>query len=188
MTYADALRRLKSMTASDQDPVLTDAELADLLQEARTPDVYDVWADAYLPWAATHAYAVGDVLVPSVRNGHFYEVTITDGMSGAAEPVFPTTEGGTIAADGVTYAEAGVAPWAGEWSLNRAASAGWKIKAGKAAGRFDFSSDVNDFSRSQIVKACLEMAKQYASGAIVSIEVGSSVIYDPVIGNVNPAP
>lgn len=46
-------------------------------------------------WAASTAYALGDVRRPTTRNGFSYEVT-TAGTSGTAEPAWPTVEAGTV--------------------------------------------------------------------------------------------
>ena len=46
-------------------------------------------------WAASTAYAKGDIVVPATLNGYWYECT-TAGTSGAAAPTWPTTAGGTV--------------------------------------------------------------------------------------------
>jgi hypothetical protein len=62
--------------------------------------------------AATHAvstsYEVGDVLVPSAANDHWYMVVAkTTGSSGAVAPVFPTN-GGTVVDSGITLRDMGL--------------------------------------------------------------------------------
>ena len=60
----------------------------------------------------------------------------------------------------------GLAPsdtsWTPTWDLNRGAAEGWRWKAGKVAGRFDFSTDGQSFHRSQMAEMCEPMVKQYA--------------------------
>jgi hypothetical protein len=48
-------------------------------------------------WQASHAYSLGDVVVPTagLENGFRYECT-TAGTSGASEPTWPTVEGATV--------------------------------------------------------------------------------------------
>ena len=46
-------------------------------------------------WAASTAYALGDVVQPTTRNGYNYECT-TAGTSGGSEPAWPTTPGNTV--------------------------------------------------------------------------------------------
>jgi len=188
MNEATARAQLQSMTAWDAEPTLTAAEVQRLLDMHRMVDVYGVLADAYASWAASSPYIVGQLVVPTVRNGHFYNVTVSDGASGPTEPVWPLTSGGAVVLDGVTYTEAGSAPWSGRWALNMAAAEGWRWKAGKCAGRFSFSSEVNSFQRRQIHEMCLQMAAQYDKGGLSTIQVDAGSIFDPVIGNVNGAP
>lgn len=54
-------------------------------------------------WAASTAYALGDVVRPTTRNGFVYEVTAA-GTSSGTEPVsWPTTPGNTVVDGGVTF-------------------------------------------------------------------------------------
>lgn len=57
-------------------------------------------------WAASTAYALGDVRRPTAANGHVYVCTVA-GTSGAAAPAWPTASGGTVVDGGVTWTEAG---------------------------------------------------------------------------------
>ncbi len=187
MHEADARTRLAQMVAQTSEPALSNAELQSLLDMHRTPDMYLADADRYVSWAAGAAYAVGDYVVPTERNGHVYRVTVSDGLAGSVEPVWGTTSGAAVTADGVEYTEDGVAPWLGEWSLMAAAAEGWRWKAGKVAGRFTFSSDVNSFQRRQMHEMCLQMADQYSKGGGTIGVVSGDYAYDPVIGNLNGA-
>ena len=188
MLQSEALAQLKSMLSWQSDPALSSTEVDMLLAGARVQDRNGAPADAYQPWKASNAYTVGATLVPTTRNGHYYRVTASDGQSGPAEPNWPTTSGQTVTADGVTYEEAGLAPWSGAWNLRAAAAEGWRWKAGKVAARFDFSSDVSSFKRDQLHKHCLEMVKQYSPGMVsIPIAAGVTEIYDPLIGNLNGA-
>lgn len=51
-------------------------------------------------WLASTAYALNDYLVPTTSNGRLYKCT-TAGTSGASEPTWGTTDGGTTS-DGAT--------------------------------------------------------------------------------------
>lgn len=55
-------------------------------------------------WAASTAYALNDYAVPVTHNGRVYKVT-TAGTSGATEPTWPTTAGGTVADGTVVWTE-----------------------------------------------------------------------------------
>jgi len=71
--------------------------------------------------------------------------------------------------------ENGLAPsapsWTPTWDLNRGAAEGWRRKAGKLAMRFDFSTDGQQFQRSQAVAHCERMAEQYRRKVFSSVPV-----------------
>lgn len=58
-------------------------------------------------WAASTAYAVGDVVRPTAGNGHLYKCVVA-GTSAAAEPTWPTIANDQISDNTVTWIEAGV--------------------------------------------------------------------------------
>lgn len=181
MDEYEARRRIESMTASDRPPVLTSDELDDLVDVARRADTGDHAPDTYVTWKAALALAVGALVVPSARNGHVYEVTVSDGAAGAVEPVWPTEEGETVTADGVTYEEAGAALWTPTWDLNRAAAAGWEWKAGKATPDFDFSDDAGTYSRQQVFEMCKRQARDYAKKTTASIPLSRNELPASVV-------
>lgn len=53
-------------------------------------------------WAASTAYAVGDVVFPTSSNGFVYEC-VTAGTSGSSEPTWPTTLGQQVTDGTVTW-------------------------------------------------------------------------------------
>lgn len=55
-------------------------------------------------WAASTAYASGDYVIPTTPNGRLYKCT-TAGTSGASEPTWPTTDGGTVNDGGAVWTE-----------------------------------------------------------------------------------
>lgn len=57
-------------------------------------------------WAASTAYAVGDVIRPATGNGHLY-MAIVAGTSAGTAPTFPTVSRQTVADNTVTWAEIG---------------------------------------------------------------------------------
>ncbi len=69
-------------------------------------------------------------------------------------------------ASGLLPTDAG---WTGTYDLNGAAAEGWRRKAGKVAGRFNFSTDGQSFQRAEMYKACLEMARHYAKRISTSV-------------------
>ncbi len=75
--------------------------------------------------------------------------------------------------------------WVGTWDFNKAAHEGWMIKAGRVTDQFDFTSDVNGFTRDQLYKHCVDMAAKYISKRLGTLELSSAVTWKPVIGNLN---
>lgn len=58
-------------------------------------------ASTTIPWQASTAYVVGQIIVP-VSGGYTYVVTVA-GTSGTTEPTFPTTRYATVTDGGVTW-------------------------------------------------------------------------------------
>ena len=54
-------------------------------------------------WQATHAYDLGDFVIPTVANGRYYEATADTGSSAGTEPTWPTTVGATVVDGGITW-------------------------------------------------------------------------------------
>lgn len=72
----------------------------------------------------------------------------------------------------------GLAPsdanWVPTWDLNAAAAEGWRWKAGKVAGAYTFSDAGAMFNRSDMVKACMDMAKTYGTRGAGTVRLASS--------------
>jgi phage tail sheath gpL-like len=58
-------------------------------------------------WAATTAYYVGQIVVPTAANGHKYRVKSTTGSSGSSAPTWPLTSGGEVTDGSVVWKEDG---------------------------------------------------------------------------------
>lgn len=155
---ADAEDRLEVLIQSAADPTVSAGEIADLLEDAQRASL----------WIAATAYTVGTVIVPTVANanGHRF-VCVTAGTSGATEPTWTTGRQSQVT-DGTTlvWQETGTDYGHVLWDLQAAASAGWMLKAGKAAPQFDFSDENQNFKKSQIHAHCLKMAAYYAPAVV----------------------
>lgn len=163
MDASAALTRLGRLLSYSTDPALTTAELADLLAMSRLADSDGNAPDSYADWAVGTVYALGAVVVPTTRNGHYYTCTTAGTSHATTQPTWPTTSGGTVTDFGtLVWTESGSAPWTPTYDLNRGAAEGWRWKAAKASARFDFDADGGNFKRSQVAARCLEMAKAYA--------------------------
>jgi hypothetical protein len=58
-------------------------------------------------WTASHAYLAAEVVKPTTRNGHLYQVIVA-GTSGGSQPAWPTTPAATVTNGSVTFQEFGV--------------------------------------------------------------------------------
>jgi hypothetical protein len=146
---AAALAKIKRDSDYSSDPALTDDQMSTLLSQAATATA----------WATATAYVYGQVIVPTVRNGHRYRC-IDAGTSGGTEPTFPTGQGGTVT-DGTCEWEECSNDIGELWDLRKATCEAWMLKAAMAAKRYDFESDEQSFKREQVHEHCLEMAKQF---------------------------
>jgi hypothetical protein len=64
--------------------------------------------DVFPAWSPNTATIIGDIWLPTVPNGHKYDISaVTTGLTGATEPTWPTTVGGTVVNGGVTFREIG---------------------------------------------------------------------------------
>lgn len=181
MTEAQARARLERMLQWNVDPQLSAGDVTDLLALARRADRFD--NPAYPGWSATSLYQAGDIVQPTTRNGHLYQLTVA-GQTGAAEPNWPVN-GGPVVDGGVTWKDIGLDPWVPTFELNAGAAEGWRWKAGKVAGLHDYGAGDLRSSRSQMYKACLEQAARYAAKIVTSVPTGPRRDYrqDRVVGN-----
>lgn len=78
------------------------------------------------------------------------------------------------------------ADWEPTYDLNAAAAEGWRRKAGKVAGAYSFSDEGSSFNRSDMVKACMDMARTYSGRVSGSIPLVLVDEWDTdIAGNVN---
>jgi hypothetical protein len=79
---------------------------------------------SFADWVAATAYAKGDLAVPTTANGHYYRCSVAGDSAAVTEPTWPTTDGGTVVDNEVTWTEVGL--WGGanpdQWTINTATS------------------------------------------------------------------
>lgn len=172
---ADAYARLSDMVARTVFPELSNEQMARLLQYARREDAYG-WLPSYdIEWTPNTVYALNDVIVPPIRNGHTYIIS-DGGTSGTTEPDWPLDVGDEVTLDGVTYMDISsyVSVWYGRWDFNRAAAEGWRVKAGMVSNRHDFGSNQGNYNPSQLFEHCNKMAEVYAAKTVgaIALETG----------------
>lgn len=156
-TEAEITAYISRHTKATANPTLSSDELTDLVVRAKREDSLGNPPDAYVMWEAATAYVVGDVVIPTERNGHYY--TCNDaGTSGASEPTFPTDSGDTVADGTAGWEETGLAPWVPTWNPNLSVAMGWEMKAAAAATMVDMQSGKQTVKRSQLIANFLQLA------------------------------
>lgn len=168
ISEVDAKARLSDLVAATVFPQLTDEQLTRLLRGSRRVDIYGWMPSWDTEWAAGD-YALNDVIVPTVRNGHVYIVSVAG--TAVTEPVWPTAAQGSVTQDGVEYTEVTsfLSVWYGRWDFNRAAAEGWRIKAGLVSNRHSFGSNQGNYNPEQVFEHCNQMAAMYAAKTISAI-------------------
>lgn len=162
-----ALLRLIDLADSGSDPVLGDDLLATIVADAARADAAGnspLNISTAPTWAAATTYAFGDVITADPAAGRWWRCVIP-GASAATQPSWPDQGGASpgvalVTDNDVTWEDAGTA-WTGTYDLNAAAAEAWRIKAAKAAGRFDFQTDGQTFRRGQIVANCHRMERMF---------------------------
>lgn len=172
MIESEARTRLSDLVAATVFPALTVDQLTRLLRQARRVD-----ADGYIPssdveWAPNHVYALGDDVVPAVRDGRVFRVS-TAGTSGATtEPDWnadPVPDGTAVLQEITAFTTA----WSGTWDFNRAAAEGWRIKAGLVSNRHQFGSNQGNYNPEQLFDHCMKMVDHYAARGIAVIQMAA---------------
>jgi hypothetical protein len=168
---AEGRARLERMVASATPPILSPAEIDDLMALARRPGPSGVDPDSEVGWFSGYIPVVGDFIVPTNRTGVRYLVTVSDGLAITTEPSWGVP-GAPVVIGGTTLVGQTDGAWVPSYDLYFAAAEGWRWKAGKISDVFDMSTDQQTFDRSQKVEHCMKMAAFYEQRAGSSIYGG----------------
>lgn len=137
--FDEAFDSLVRLAQPDAAPTISATELEEILLKHKRATT----------WAAATAYAVGDVILPTVRTGHRYRAVV-GGTSGATEPYtgsnrWPTHEGATVeegsSSPKLKWQEDGL-EYANIYDVRAAAYECWDLKA-KKASQFILSGDLH---------------------------------------------
>lgn len=161
MRRSQALTRLKRMTAWENDPALTENELADLLDFARVPDMRGALPRDYDEVESGVEYAAGTTIVPAYADWTGYKYVCTTGGTTAGDGTWGPS-GGTVTDGDAVFEDAGAATWIPTYDLNLAAAEGWRWKKAASAGRITFTADGATFNRDQFLAHCEAMIATYA--------------------------
>ena len=88
--------------------VLTPAAV-DGSQKAHGILIDDYTNTAKTAWAASTAYALHDIVIPTTANSHTYKCTVAGSSAASPEPTWPT-DGSTVVDSGVTWVDQGTIP------------------------------------------------------------------------------
>lgn len=138
------------------EPTLDSDDVESILNDAKRGTI----------WAVATAYVYGDVILPTVRNGHSYRCIVagTSEALTADEPNWPTLQGEQItegASDPLlTWQEDGP-DFVNLYNVRSAIHAAWMLKAGKAAGCVTVNIDGQMIAESDVIKHCLQMAEKF---------------------------
>lgn len=134
-------------------PTLDSDEVESILDDAKRVTV----------WTANTAYAYGDVILPTSRNGHSYRCIQagTSEADSADEPDWPTLQQDQItegASDPLLRWQEDGPDFDNLYNVRAAIHAAWVMKAGKAAALY--SSGVGETQ--QVYDHCFKMAEAYS--------------------------
>lgn len=135
-------------------PVLEDDEIKILIDNSQRASL----------WTAATAYNYGDVIIPTVRNGHTYEC-IQAGTSGSTEPEWVKTDFRTQSdgsSDPVLRWQENGPDYANVFDMRTALHSAWLLKAEKVAHLTDKQQSESSYTQSQLFDHCMKMAEKYA--------------------------
>lgn len=144
-----ALEKLETLAQPDVEPTISN-ELEEILDRHKRAS----------RWVTATALVYGDIILPTVRNGHVYRV-ITAGTT-TTEPTWPTTDESTVTV-GAEFEEAGT-DYENVYDLRGALRECWELKMAKAS---EFISSQDSGSEQMIYEQCMRMAERYKTPMVV---------------------
>lgn len=170
--------RLKRAVAWDQVPQLSQDEIDDLVELARTTDASGHTVEALSEWEANTHYNSGEMVVNQEGETFF---CVTDGVSSDLAPKFLRNKVGEYVDGTAHWVYRGRSSYKPTYNLNRAANEGWGIKAAKAVSMISFTSDGARFDRDQYIKNCEAMERKYAITSSARIGSRSGRVYPMIL-------
>lgn len=151
---AAALAELRLYLQPDIEPKIEAEEVDALLAKAKQAST----------WVNNTAYVVGDVVLPTVRNGHQYRCIVAGTSEAllANEPEWPTLAGAVFTEGAsnpiLTWVEDG-AESSSIYDVQFAIHQGWMLKAIKASMLYA----TGEAEMQQVHEHCLKMAEKFGS-------------------------
>lgn len=160
---AQALSELKLHAQPDAKPVLTPQDLDAILDSTMPPLV-----KLASIWTPNTIIEFGQVIAPTVRNGHWYRCIVHGTTDPATEPLWPTSRDATRSEGPVnsdfsmlTWQEAGPDA-ANLYDVRIAIYKAWMMKSSKASQNFSVTLGAHSFSRQQVYDHCVAKAMEFA--------------------------
>lgn len=151
---AAAMVKVKRNCQIDVEPIVEETEILDMMADYQLAGV----------WTEATVYVVGDVVIPTTRNGHLYRCVVggTSALLLVDEPGWPARESSTIL-DGdsdpvLLWQEAGVDYANNVIDVRGLSYDVWDLKASRATQLYDVSS----FKHSQVYDHCVAQRDKFA--------------------------
>lgn len=152
-----ALATLRLYAQPDIPPIIEPEALDEILNGSAKATI----------WAVATAYEFGDIVLPTVRNGHRYKCTVAGTSEADAddEPEWGVGAG-SILTEGdsdpvLTWMEDGP-DFKNLYNVRAAIHAAWMYKAGQASQLYATSQSGSRFEHQQIYDHCIQMAEKFA--------------------------
>ncbi len=147
--YDLAVAVVKRDAGTQLPPIIDDADVETIVAECK----------AARTWVAETAYEVGDVVVPSNRNGRRY-IAILRGTSGTTEPIWLTRDFALVGSGTATFQEAG-AQWPNVYDTRLATYRVLRLKMLRAAHWTDGTIEGVSINRTAVYRQLEEQARRY---------------------------
>lgn len=154
--FTAAFAELKRRAQPDTEPVLTygDGNTIDALKELDAILVQNKRAQR---WTASASLTLGTKIMPTVRMGRIFEVSI-EGTTGSTEPSWTDEDEAEVSNGSVTFTESGT-DFTNIYDVKAASQDAWALKTAKAA---ELISSSDSGSEQMIFDHCQKMAESYA--------------------------
>lgn len=150
MTEEEAVELVQSQAATDEWPQVDATKVLEFVRKNKRAR----------EWAATTAFAFGEIVAPTVRMGHYFRVVV-GGTTGATEPPWSPYPRSYVYDGTVVLQEVG--PDSSEiYDTDRATSAVWGYKAGLIAGKYNVSADGQTLNRAQAYEHFKQQERDWA--------------------------
>jgi len=172
MDLTTAITYVKARCGATIYPTLADSDVQDCLNDSIR----------YSTWLPSTPYTYGQVIIPTVKNGHKYRCIVA-GTTGITEPIWLSyLDFVNISTTGYDYSidylrqknsdlvlNDGTATWQENgpdyietFDLRKAIHDCWMKKVAKVSADHDFATDLQSFKRNQVYQNCIDQAAKWS--------------------------